>query len=66
MDDSSQKLLQEHRQQQRVEQEETTSLRDKLCISTRCTTLPANIVTGVTMWSSQASTKTSQVHLKHL
>ena len=71
MEDSSQEFLQEQQlhqslQQQEVEQEETTSISDKLCISTCHTTLPENIVTGVTMWSSQASTNISQVCYNHL
>ena len=69
MEDDSQELIQQHQslqQQPQVEQEETTLLRDKLCISTRRTTLPKNIVTGVTIWSSQASTGSLQVRLNHL
>ena len=70
MEDSSQEFLQEQQLhqslQQQVEQEETTSISDKLCISTRHMTLPENIVTGITMWSSQASTNISQVCYNHL
>jgi len=71
MEDDSQEFTQQHphqslQQQPQVEQEETTLLRDKLCISTRGTTLPKNIVTGVTIWSSRAPTSSLHVRLNHL
>jgi len=61
------KQRQSLQQQQEVQQEEAISMRDKLCISARHTTLPQNIVTGVTIWTSQASTNNlQQVCSKHL